>query len=211
MAPQKRSRDGEFAPAPAHTHVVFFRSLNVGGKNVIKMRDLQDVMLRCGAASVKTYIQSGNCVYSLPHGNHDEFCAAVVSVLEKDFAVKNTAAIWRSGAYLNRLLTLFAVPSNADKSHVMWFLFSRPVVHDALNAAIAAAHPAERVVLPVDTPEVGSQWEVLVHFCSGSVTKSKLNGDKIVRLIDKKPNMEVSWTARNWSTVERLVELLNEH
>ena len=42
------------------TYVAFLRGINVGGKNIIKMADLQSTFVAMGFQSVKTYIQSGN-------------------------------------------------------------------------------------------------------------------------------------------------------
>lgn len=42
--------------------MVLFRGINVGGKNVIKMNDLKQLLLDLGLQNVKTYVQSGNAV-----------------------------------------------------------------------------------------------------------------------------------------------------
>ena len=42
------------------TWVVLLRGINVGGKNVIAMRDLRDAFVRLGFDRPETYIQSGN-------------------------------------------------------------------------------------------------------------------------------------------------------
>lgn len=49
---------------PMGTCIAFFRGINVGGKNRLAMDDLVSVMQAAGASKVRTYIQSGNAVYS---------------------------------------------------------------------------------------------------------------------------------------------------
>lgn len=44
-------------------YVAFFRGINVGGKNLIKMDDLKQLFLDLGLSKTKTYIQSGNVVF----------------------------------------------------------------------------------------------------------------------------------------------------
>lgn len=44
------------------TYIALFRGINVGGNNIIKMKDLVDLLEGLGAKQVKTYIQSGNVV-----------------------------------------------------------------------------------------------------------------------------------------------------
>lgn len=45
------------------THIAFFRSLNVGGKNVIKMAALTALFTKSGAKNARAYIQSGNVIF----------------------------------------------------------------------------------------------------------------------------------------------------
>ena len=45
-------------------HVAFFRGINVGGKNIVKMSDLRQLFIYIGFDNVKTYIQSGNVIFS---------------------------------------------------------------------------------------------------------------------------------------------------
>jgi len=46
-----------------NTYIVLLRGINVGGKNIIKMKDLVALLEDLGAKQVKTYIQSGNVVF----------------------------------------------------------------------------------------------------------------------------------------------------
>ena len=45
------------------TCIALFRGINVGGKNVLPMKDLRSVLEDIGARNVQTYIQSGNAVF----------------------------------------------------------------------------------------------------------------------------------------------------
>jgi uncharacterized protein (DUF1697 family) len=45
------------------THIALFRGVNVGGRNVLPMKELVAVLEDLGARKVKTYIQSGNAVF----------------------------------------------------------------------------------------------------------------------------------------------------
>lgn len=40
-----------------------FKGINVGGKNIVKMFDLKQLLLDLGLSEVKTYIQSGNAIF----------------------------------------------------------------------------------------------------------------------------------------------------
>ena len=46
------------------TYVVLFRGINVGGKNILPMKELSAVLAENKYEDIKTYIQSGNVVFS---------------------------------------------------------------------------------------------------------------------------------------------------
>jgi uncharacterized protein (DUF1697 family) len=53
-------------------YIALFRGINVGGRNILRMKDLAALLEKLGAQGVKTYIQSGNVVFqhkaeSIPH------------------------------------------------------------------------------------------------------------------------------------------------
>ena len=45
-------------------HVALLRGINVGGKNLLPMKELVALCEEAGAAEVSTYIQSGNVVFT---------------------------------------------------------------------------------------------------------------------------------------------------
>lgn len=44
-------------------YAAFFRGINVGGKNIVKMKDLVKLFTDLGFEKVKSYLQSGNVVF----------------------------------------------------------------------------------------------------------------------------------------------------
>lgn len=45
-------------------YAAFFRGVNVGGKNIVKMAELKQVFLDCGCSNVQTCLQSGNVLFA---------------------------------------------------------------------------------------------------------------------------------------------------
>jgi len=45
------------------TYIALFRGINVGGNNILPMKDLAAILKNLGSQGVKTYIQSGNAVF----------------------------------------------------------------------------------------------------------------------------------------------------
>lgn len=69
-------------------YVVFIRGINVGGKNIVKMKPLSESLLKSGFEVVKTYIQSGNIVISTDNSSVDHVMETVSNVLNKEFNVE---------------------------------------------------------------------------------------------------------------------------
>ncbi len=46
------------------THIALLRGINVGGKNMIPMKDLALLFTKAGCTDAQTYIQSGNVVFN---------------------------------------------------------------------------------------------------------------------------------------------------
>jgi uncharacterized protein (DUF1697 family) len=51
------------------TYVAFFRGLNVGGNNILPMKDLVALLENIGSQNVKTYVQSGNAIFQSEEKN----------------------------------------------------------------------------------------------------------------------------------------------
>ena len=47
-------------------YAALLRGINVGGKNMLPMKDLAAMFVAAGCANVQTYIQSGNVIFSAP-------------------------------------------------------------------------------------------------------------------------------------------------
>jgi uncharacterized protein (DUF1697 family) len=45
------------------TYITLFRGINVGGNNILPMKELVAILENLGSQSVNTYIQSGNAVF----------------------------------------------------------------------------------------------------------------------------------------------------
>ena len=65
--------------------IAFLRVVNVGGNNILPMKELRAAMEAAGFEQVRTYIQSGNVVFESAHASADEASAAVTGLIEEKF------------------------------------------------------------------------------------------------------------------------------
>ena len=62
-AAEKRPAD---AAGRGSSFVALLRGINVGGKNLIRMPDLAECFRNAGYGDVRTYLQSGNVLFTAP-------------------------------------------------------------------------------------------------------------------------------------------------
>jgi len=175
----------------ASAYVALLRGINVGGKHSLPMADLAAMFTNAGCTSVRTYIQSGNVVFSAPRGV-DRLARLLAEQIEARFGfgvsvVMRTADEFRKVASSNPFLRSGA---DAETLHVA-FLADAPD-----KRAIAALDPKRS---PGDAFQVIGR-EVYLNLPNG-VARTKLTN----AYFDSK--LATTSTLRNWRTVLKLVEL----
>ena len=84
-------------------YVALLRGINVGGKNKIKMTELKKVFEDSGFLNVKTYINSGNIIFSSPITNEENLKEKCELIIFEHFKLTIPVTII-SGAYLEKAL-----------------------------------------------------------------------------------------------------------
>lgn len=173
-------------------HVALLRGVNVGGKNKLPMKDLAAIFRAAECDDVRTYIQSGNVLFSASKALARRVPSAVAEAIEADFGfavpvVLRTADELRSVAADNPFLQDGADPAAL---HVA-FLAKKP------TAAKAASLDPERS--PPDEFAVRGK-DIYLH-CPNGVARTKLTN----AYFDAK--LGTTSTVRNWRTVLKLIEL----
>ena len=177
------------------TYVALFRGINVGGTNVLPMKDLVALLENIGSQNVTTYIQSGNAVLQ----NREEDASLLSS--------KIRAAIKKSHGFEPQVLLLEpkeierAVESNPfpeaesePKTLHVHFLASRPKNPD-LGALDSIKSDRERFAL--------RDRFFYLHAPDG-IGRSKLaaNAEKL---------LGVALTGRNWRTVRKVMTMAKQY
>lgn len=179
-------------------YVALFRGINVGGKNIVKMRDLVQMLLDLGLHQVKTYIQSGNAVFetdldeeSLQDMIHAGFCECFG--FKSDVIIRSVDEM---AALVDRLpfsAEEIAVAEAADPQaeHLYVYFLNTPLEPSKIDA-ICKEH------IGPDTVRAGKRELYLL--CGQSIRKSKL-AICISKTFD-------AATARNWKTIIKLNDML---
>jgi uncharacterized protein (DUF1697 family) len=169
------------------TYIGLLRAVNVGGRNKISMAALRELVEQAGYSDARTYVQSGNVVFTTP----DRSRTRIESTLERELAARGlaTPVMVRTGRDLQRTLAANPFPEADPKTILVVFLKE------------AASHTG-----PLDTSRYGPEQvhasgrELFVRYPNG-VGRSKLTPAVLERAVG------TPGTGRNWNTVNKLAEM----
>ncbi|MGW0158450.1 DUF1697 domain-containing protein [Mycobacterium sp. NPDC003323] len=176
------------------SYVALLRGINVGGKNIIAMRDLRAALDEHGYDNVSTYIQSGNVLFDTD-ADAATLESDVEAVLEKAFGVPLVVVI-RSHRQLQSVI------SEAPKG-----FGTDPDTYYSDAVFLKAPLAAEQVMSILELREgVDHAWpgNGVVYFARLGAERTKSKMSKITA----KPEYK-QMTIRNWRTTVKLLNLLD--
>lgn len=168
-------------------HVVLLRGINVGGKNLLPMKDLTRLCAELGAQHVRTYIQSGNVALDLAPTLAQTFARDLHAALAREFSLQ-VPVVLRTAAELADVLLHNPWPERDLTLTSVAFLADQPT-----PAQVASLDPNRS---PPDEFHVRGR-EVYLHTPNGLARTKLTNAWLDARL------GTVS-TVRNWRTVQTL-------
>ncbi|TCR22762.1 DUF1697 domain-containing protein [Streptomyces sp. BK205] len=176
------------------TYAALLRGINVGGSRKVPMADLRMLMEGLGHSGVRSYLQSGQAVFTADHGDEESLAAELTDAIEKRFGF-TVDVIVRDHAYLKAVADNCPFPAaelEAKQLHVTYF--SAPVDADRFAEIDQAAYLPEEFRL-------GDR--ALYLYVPDGLGRSKL----AEHLSKPRLNKGVIATSRNWNTVVKLVEM----
>ncbi len=173
-------------------YIALLRGINVGGRNRLPMADLQTCLSATGATDVQTYIQSGNAVFK-----------SMADPVDLDRRIADQ--IQTVAGFTPQVMVLpadrfraiaagnpYADLADAEKSVHVWFLDGPSATsHSEINDRCSAS---EQLRLSDDA---------LYLYAPDGIGRSKL-ANAMERLLG------TTATARNWRTIGKLLELLDQ-
>ncbi|MGW7259086.1 DUF1697 domain-containing protein [Streptomyces sp. NPDC054834] len=176
------------------TYAALLRGINVGGSRKLPMADLRQLMTGLGHEGVRTYLQSGQAVFTSDHGDEESLAAELTQAIERRFGF-SVNVIVRTHAYLKAVAEACPFPAaelEARQLHVTYF--SAPVTAERFAEIDQAAHLPEEFRL-------GDR--ALYLYAPDGLGRSKL----AEALSRPRSTKGVIATSRNWNTVVKLVEM----
>jgi uncharacterized protein (DUF1697 family) len=178
----------------AGMHIALLRGINVGGKNMLPMKDLAALFVAAGCGDVKTYIQSGNVVCQVLPAVVRNIRPAIEDAILKRFGYR-IPIVMRTGQEFRDVVT-----GNP--------FLKAGVVADVLHVGFLADMPSPERIAALDphrsAPDefVVRGREVYFRFPNG-VARTKFTN----QYFDSK--LATTITIRNWRTVMALAEVID--
>jgi len=179
-------------------YVAFFRGINVGGKNMVKMSELCQLFVGLGFQNVKTYIQSGNVIFSSDREQR-LLPPMIEQAFEEQFGFQSTVVI-RSDIEIASIVD--SLPLGAaeieearnevpDVEHIYIYLSESSIDIEKINQLCASYNGKDRI---------HSKNREVYLLCFQSIRDSKL-----ASLLTKLPQQ---LTARNLKTMKKISSML---
>ncbi len=170
--------------------VALFRGINVGGKHILPMQALREIITACGCEDVQTCIQSGNAIFSSSVAAGG-LSANIKRRIEERFGFAPQVLLLTA----DRFVAIAAANPFSDEDldpkclHV-WFLTEMPIAAnlDALKD------------LKAESEKFSLKDDAFYLYAPDGIGRSRLAGK-----VDR--HLGVATTARNWRTVSRIKEI----
>lgn len=176
------------------TFIALFRGINVGGKNILPMNELRELLQGLGCEDVKTYIQSGNAVFRHSEISPPRLAERIGAAVHSSYGFEPAVQLMTADR-LEKAVRSNPFPegtSDPSKLHV-FFLVAVPENPD-LEAIEAVRADSERFALIGDV--------AYLHAKEG-IARSKLAA-RAERLLG------VAATARNWRSVAKILDMARQ-
>ncbi len=173
------------------TCIALFRGINVGGKNILPMRELVSVLDDLGMKNIKTYIQSGNAIFRSSNAHTAELAAKI------------SAAIKASHGFEPQVLLLDAAMLDqaiADNPYP-------EVAPNTLHLNFLAEIPRKPDMCALEKVRAGSERFQLVNQVCYLHAPEGIGRSKLAANMERL--LGVAMTSRNWNTVRKLKSLMD--
>ncbi|MEP6903088.1 MAG: DUF1697 domain-containing protein [Actinomycetota bacterium] len=172
-------------------YVAFLRGINVGGKNKVKMETLREVCAALGFESVKTYINSGNVIFETAKTDDKKLAEKLENAIEKEFALR-IKVIVRAIEEIEEIVKNNPFDGQFENDKDLHVFFLDEELSTEKRAALLSNN-SETEMFAV----IGREIFCLLRV---SVLDSLIGKDYIGK------KLKVSATARNWRTVNKILE-----
>ena len=173
-------------------YVALLRGINVGGRNMIKMEMLREVVASLGFSNVKTYVNSGNVAFDAKKALDTTIAKKIRDAIEKKLGMDISVMV-RSTDKIKEIIAKNPYDGQFENDKdVHVFFLEKELSPEQRDLLFANGSDVEFITVDGRT---------IYYMLKISILDSSLGKG----FIDKK--LKIAATARNWRTVNKIVEL----
>ncbi|MBL7805292.1 MAG: DUF1697 domain-containing protein [Saprospiraceae bacterium] len=178
------------------TFIAILRGINVSGRNMIKMPELKSLFEAMGFASVRTYIQSGNVVFSALETEEARLSAQIAETVTARFGfavpvLARSAQEWAQILHENPFLS----EKNIDPAFLHVTLLDELPRPEAAEKLMEYQYEPDRFAL---------RGRTVYLYCPGGYGNTKLSNAFF------EAKLKVRATTRNWKTMNEIHQLTHQ-
>ena len=174
--------------------IALFRGINVGGKNVLLMKDLVVLLEGLGCEDVKTYIQSGNAIFRSAELDASALEESISKAVSELFDFRPRVIVLGVGQFRQAAASNLFPEAEAEPRTLHLFFFGQRADAPDVEGLDAAKSASESFVLTA---------QVFYLHAPDGIGRSNL-----ARAAERLIGVDV--TARNWNTVARLLVMAED-
>ena len=175
--------------------VALLRGVNVGGNNIISMRELKERFEGIGFKQVSTYINSGNVIFATKETDPRKLEVKIEKMLSKDFQLDSKVVV-RSLDEMERLVKSFPKSWTGDRDWRYNVMFLRHTIDsEAVLEELTTTTESEELVYRPGT----LLWSAHIKDIDRT-SMNKMSSRKVFR----------EMTVRNLNTTKKLCELMRK-
>ena len=180
---------------PLNVFVALLRGVNVGGNNMISMKELKESFAGVGFGEVTTYINSGNIIFKTKETDARKLEKKIEQMLVKEYELESRVVV-RSLEEMEQLVNSLPQNWNSDSSWRYNVIFLRHTIDsEEILTDVPIKEGIEEVVYRPGT----LLWSAQVD---------NLNRTNMLKLASRKLYQEM--TVRNTNTTKKLCELMKK-
>lgn len=172
--------------------VVLLRGINVGGRNILPMRDFRAILQSLGCECVATYIQSGNAVF-LSAGDSETLADSIATAIHNEFGFQPAVLVVTASEFAAIAAANPYRDIEPDGKFVHVSFLTQPAKDAAVSRLSELSTDSERFKL--------TECALYLHAPAG-IGRSKLAAN-----VEK--CLGVNATSRNRRTVEKIGVMLD--
>jgi uncharacterized protein (DUF1697 family) len=172
-------------------HVALLRGINVGGRNKVAMKELRSLFASLGHQDVRTYVTSGNVVFTAPSEPGVDHAPVIEEAIAAQLAL-DVSVVMRTPSDLAAVAGRNPFASEEDPSKVHVVFLRRSATAEAAGGLDPDRSPPDEFVV--------DGRETFIHYPNGA-GRSKLTLDYFERRLGSPA------TARNLRTVTELIDM----